>query len=32
VPGAASLGALTVTRRLRLLGTNPAAWTTDPVG
>jgi hypothetical protein len=32
VPGAASLGApLTVARRLRLLGTNPAAWTAQPV-
>ena len=33
VPGAASLGgALIMARRLRLLGTNPAGWTTDPVG
>ncbi len=32
MPGAASLGgALTMARLLRLLGTNPAAWTTDPV-
>jgi hypothetical protein len=32
VPGAASLGApLTVARRLRLFGTNPAAWTARPV-
>jgi hypothetical protein len=28
---AASPGALAMARRLHLLGTNPAAWTTDPV-
>ena len=32
VPGAAGLGALALARRMRLLGTDPAAWTADPVG
>ena len=32
VPGAASLSALAMARQMRLLGTNPAAWTTDPLG
>jgi hypothetical protein len=31
VPGT-SLGALAIARRMRLLGTDPAAWTTDPLG
>jgi hypothetical protein len=32
VPGAAGLSALAMARRMRLLGTNPAAWATDPLG
>ena len=32
VPGAASLSALALARRMRLLGTDPAVWTTDPLG
>ncbi len=31
VPGAASLGALALARRIRLLGTDPAGWTAQPV-
>lgn len=33
LPGQASLGsALSVARRLHLLGTSPAGWTANPVG
>lgn len=32
IPGAASLSVLAMARRMHMLGTNPAAWTADPVG